>query len=233
VIAGFVLVLVLTSGTSKPPSTGATGSAAVKTGSNAELGSAIAGSNAAIVESGSAVETGSNVPAGSGSTDVATGSAGSAETPPDTTTPTPVATGPCKVTISSLPPGADVLLAATKLGTTPGTFELPCGAESKLTLKKSRFLNTARTVKPAAGKPNKILVKLGKQMFQVKVTSTPAGATITAGGKSMGVTPTTIKLPGYEPTSITLTKPGFAKDVTRVTPKSNNASHRVVLKKGK
>ena len=56
-------------------------------------------------------------------------------------------------------------------------------------------------------------------MFSVKVTSTPAGATITAGGKSMGVTPTTIKLPGFEPTSITLTKPGFAPETSRVTPK--------------
>ena len=84
-----------------------------------------------------------------------------------------------------------------------------------------------------AGKANRVLIKLAKPQFQVKVTSTPAGATITAGGKSLGVTPTTIKLPGFESTALTLTKPGFAPDTQRVNPKQNNASHHVTLKRGK
>ncbi|NVB83823.1 MAG: PEGA domain-containing protein [Kofleriaceae bacterium] len=241
VIAGFVLVLVLASGKSKPKTTPAGGGSAgsaeiVKSGSSAAL--TTPGSAAVPQVAGSAAEvappSGSNVEEGSGSAEQAvatTGSAGSAATPSEATAP--VASGPCKVTISSLPPGADVLLDSNKLGTTPGTFELPCGTESKLTLKKTRFLSTPRTIKPSSTKTNKVLVKLNKQTFQVKVTSTPAGATITAGGRSMGVTPTTIRLPGYEPTAITLTKPGYSKDVGRVTPKGNNTSHHVVLKKGR
>lgn len=241
VIAGFILVVVLASGKSKgkakPAGGGSAGSAEIVRSGSASIatpGSAapqVAGSAAEVTPpSGSAVEEG---PGSAEPAVAATGSAGGVETPSEGSAAPPVASGPCKVTISSLPPGADVILDSHKLGTTPGTFELPCGTESKLTLKKARFLGTPKTIKPSASKTNKILVKLNKQMFQVKVTSTPAGATITAGGRSMGVTPTTIRLPGYEPTAITLTKPGYSKDVARVTPKGNNSSHHVVLKKGR
>jgi hypothetical protein len=147
--------------------------------------------------------------------------------------PAPVATGPCKVDIKSTPPGADVYVAKQKLGTTPTSFELPCGSEAKLTLRKKSFPNTNKSFTPIAGKANKLTIKLAKTLFQVKVTSMPAGATITAGGKTMGVTPTTIKLPGFEPTALTLSKPGYAPDTARVNPKQNNASHHVTLKKGK
>ena len=104
--------------------------------------------------------------------------------------------------------------------------------DARLSLRKKSFPNTLRTFKPV-NETSKLTVKLAKTLFSVKVTSTPAGATITAGGKSMGVTPTTIKLPGFEGTPLTLTKPGFAPDTQRVNPKQNNASHHVTLKKGK
>ncbi len=183
-------------------------------------------------------------PAGSGSAQVAVAEpAGSAsETKPapaavDVATPEvepakPVATT-CKVDIKSIPAGAEIFVDKQKLGTAPKTIELPCGSETKLTLKKKSFPTTPRLITPVADKPNKLVVKLAKTLFSVKVTSTPAGATITTGGRSVGVTPTTIKLPAYETSAVTLKKPGYSTDTQRVSPKQNNTSHHVTLKKGR
>jgi hypothetical protein len=191
----------------------------------------------------SSAQTGSQqpaAPAGSGAQQVATQTGSASETKPApadaavaTPAPAPAVGGTCNVDIKSTPPGADVYLDKQKLGTTPGSFALPCGTESKLSLRKKSFPNTLRAFTPNADKPNKLSVTLSKPTFSVKVTSTPAGATITAGGKTMGVTPTTIKLPGFTPTALTLTKFGYTTDTSRVTPKQNNASHHVTLKKGK
>src|SRR5439155_23546269 len=74
--------------------------------------------------------------------------------------------------------------------------------------------------------------KLQRAMFLVKVTSAPAGATVTVAGKPVGVTPTTIKLPAFEASRVTMTKDGYATDTEPFTPKANNAAFHVVLKRG-
>ncbi|HEY5920508.1 MAG TPA: PEGA domain-containing protein, partial [Kofleriaceae bacterium] len=222
VAVGAIVILVLTLGGSKRPSQAATG-----------------GSDSAVKvitpKPTQAIDAGVVAKVGSGSQQVAVdpGGSGSEIKPaPVPDKPTPVASGPCKVDIKSNPPGADIYAGAQKLGTTPDTIELPCGAEAKLTFKKKPLPNTVRSFTPAA-KTNKLTVKLARTMFSVKMTSTPAGATITLGGKSLGVTPTTIKLPSFESSALTLTKPGFAPETARVNPKQNNHSQHVTLKKGK
>jgi hypothetical protein len=147
--------------------------------------------------------------------------------------PTPAAGGTCNVQLTSVPPGADVYLDKQKLGTTPAKLELPCGAETKVSLRKAKFANTVRAFTPQTGKPNKFIYKLIRNTFSVKITSTPSGATIKAGGKTVGVTPTTIKLPAFESSSITLIKAGFSTDTQKVAPRQNNVSHHVTLKKGR
>ena len=182
------------------------------------MGSGSAGAASAGVGSAQIVETGSATPP--------------TETPSEKPAPPPVAAGgPCTVAVSSVPTGADILLGKQKLGTTPGSFELPCGTESTLTLKKAKFVATTKSITPSAEKTNKLVVKLGKVMFSIKVTSSPAGATITVGGKNAGVTPATVKVPGFEASSITIAKSGFASDTSKVTAKSNGQSHHVTLKK--
>ena len=68
-------------------------------------------------------------------------------------------------------------------------------------------------------------------MLSVKVTSSPPGATITIAGKSAGVTPAMIKLPAGEAAALTITKQGFTSDTPKITPKQNNQSIHVNLKK--
>ena len=140
--------------------------------------------------------------------------------------------GKCNVEIASTPPGAEIMLGDTKLGVTPGSFELPCGSEAKLSIKKATFTTADRSITPAPDQPNKLVLKLTKLIVSLKVTSTPAGATITSGGKSLGVTPTTIKLPMGDAATLTLTKPGFATHVEKTTARPG-ATIRVTLKKKK
>jgi hypothetical protein len=145
----------------------------------------------------------------------------------------PAADGACKVSVTSTPGGADIVVAGKKVGVTPAELELPCGSETKLTLRKAKFTTSSRAVTPVDGKPNRVAMKLVKPAFTLKVTSTPSGATITAGGRTMGVTPTMISLPAFEPSAIVLSKPGYASDSKTVTPKANNTSHHVTLQKKK
>gem|GEM_PF-2301730 len=154
-----------------------------------------------------------------------------AEPAPATTTPVTVAPGTCYADVSSQPPGAEIVLGAGHVvGTTPQKITLPCGDKVELTIRKGRLVPASRSVTPTAeGAP--VRVALGKQMVQVKVSSLPMGATITLNGKSLGVTPTTIRLPALETSSLTLAKDGYATDTQKVTPKANGVSLHATLRK--
>jgi hypothetical protein len=212
-----VLIIVLAMGGKKKPAAAnkpSNGSSTVvmSAGSSADSGSAMV----AETGSGSAAGSGSAIamvePAGSGS--------GSAAPAPEG----------CSVEVTTNPPGAQVTIDKDVLGTTPGTFQLPCGAPAKLSIKKAGFFSATKDVTP--GTDSKVAIELAKAMFSIKVTSAPAGASITVGGKAAGVTPTTIKVPAFAQTTITLTKDGYAPDTQKIAPRQNNAAHHVNLKRG-
>ena len=173
---------------------------------------------------------------GSGSATPAVGSAGSGSAavaiePPKPPPPPPdKQEGQCQVEVKSDPSGAQVAIDKDTLGATPGTFNLPCDAEVKLKIYKKGYFGQIKTVTPTADGA-KVDVALAAATFTVKVTSAPAGATITVGGKPMGVTPTSIKLPAFSASTIVLSKDGFTPDTQKVTPKQNGMAHHVTLKK--
>jgi hypothetical protein len=145
---------------------------------------------------------------------------------------TPPAPETCTVQIATSPAGAEVLLdRTTVLDATPGSITLPCGTPAKLTIKKAKHVTATRTVTPSPD-GTKLSVTLGVGMFSVKVTSSPAGAMITVGGRPKGVTPTAIQLPAHTTQTITLKKDGYVTDTERIVVKSNGISHHVTLKKG-
>ena len=176
------------------------------------------------------IESAKPAATGSGSPQVAVApspGSGSAESPAP-----PPAPKTCSIDITSTPEGAQVVDDANKvLGTTPSTIELPCGTEAKLWVKKVRYLPASKAV-TTSDEHTKVDVHLQRAQFSVKVTSTPPGATITVGGRPMGITPSTIKLPAYEASRVTLTKEGYAVDTEALTPKVNNMAHHVTLKRG-
>jgi hypothetical protein len=152
------------------------------------------------------------------------------ETPPTPTPEQPAKTDTCKVEVKSDPPGAQISVDKDTLGTTPATIDLPCGTETKLKIYKQKYFGVVKPVTPTA-EGAKVDVALATAIFTVKVTSAPAGATITVGGKPMGVTPTTIKLPAFSASTIVITKDGFTPDTQKITPKQNGMAHHVPLKK--
>jgi len=137
----------------------------------------------------------------------------------------------CFADVSSVPAGAEIVIDQTNvIGTTPQKVTLPCGNPVELTIRKGHFVAAVHTVTPTAD-GTKLKVALAKPTFQVKVSSTPAGATITLNGKSLGVTPTMIKIPAFEASALTITKDGYATETENVTPKSNGVAVHTALKK--
>jgi hypothetical protein len=137
----------------------------------------------------------------------------------------------CQISVTSAPSGADVLIAKAVVGTTPASLTLPCGVETKLVLRKARYATQNRVVTPKAVGQKPIRVALAKVTFSVKVSSTPPGASITVGTRSMGFTPTTVRLPAYELSTLKIAKPGFSAETQKITPKQNNQTVHATLKR--
>jgi hypothetical protein len=76
-----------------------------------------------------------------------------------------------------------------------------------------------------------VRVTLARLTFLVKVSSTPPGATVTVNGKSLGITPTTVKVPAFESSTLAITKDGYAPETEKVTPKASGVAVHTVLKK--
>ena len=136
-----------------------------------------------------------------------------------------------KVAISSTPSGAEIVIDKAVAGTTPTSLTLPCAVETKLTLRKTRYVAQSRSVTPKAVGQKPVKIALARVTFSVKVSSTPPGASITVGTKPMGFTPTTVKLPAFELATLKISKDGFTSDTQKVTPKANNLSVHTTLKK--
>lgn len=143
----------------------------------------------------------------------------------------PVVASMCDVDVTTAPPGADIMLdGATVLGTSPATIPMPCGVVQKVSVKKARY-GAAVKAFTATATATKLAIKIPPPMLQLKVTSVPTGATITVGGKVVGITPTTVKVLGVGATTITVSKDGFAPDTQKIAPHQNNATHHVALKR--
>lgn len=125
-------------------------------------------------------------------------------------------------------PAAEIVIDRNVVGTAPQRIELPCGSEVKVTLRKNRYLSVTKSITPTEAGA-KLRATLTRQMFAVKVSSQPAGAAVSVNGKAQGVTPTTIKVPAFETSTITLTKDGYAPFSQRLAAKQNNQALQAQL----
>jgi len=137
----------------------------------------------------------------------------------------------CFADVRSQPSGAEIFVAKSRVpGTTPKRIALPCGAPVDLVIRKARLAPVTRTITPTP-EPMLVEVSLTRQTFLVKVSSTPSGATITLGGKALGVTPTIVRVPAYEASILSISKDGYELDTERVAPRSNGLAVHTVLKR--
>jgi hypothetical protein len=158
--------------------------------------------------------------------------AGAAIAPVPAPPPTAVAQTSCVLDVITAPPGAEVFLEGNQIvGPAPTKVTLPCGVAAKISARKKLFQTATRVVKPAPNAKKPIRLVLSRITFSVKVSSVPAGATITLGTKVLGVTPTNVRLNAFEPATLTIKKDGYAPDTQKITPKQNNQTVSATLKK--
>jgi hypothetical protein len=158
-------------------------------------------------------------PSGSGATD-----------PTHAAAPSPP-TGGCYAEVSSVPAGADILLdQASVIGTTPQRVALPCGHPVELLVRKPHMVPVTHTITPTPEGASVQFV-LARQTFLVKVSSTPPGAAVTLGTKSLGVTPTMVKVPAFESSTLSIAKDGYETETETVAPRGNGTAVHTVLKK--
>ena len=137
--------------------------------------------------------------------------------------------GDCDVTFTSTPSGADILIDGTLAGVTPATVSVAC-APSKVTFRKKGMPSDVKSFKPTK-KGITVVGHLSRLMFTVKVTSQPSGATIAVNGKSIGKTPSAVKVPAFQTVSIGVNKDGYAPLKQPLTAKEDGTAIRFTLKK--
>jgi len=145
--------------------------------------------------------------------------------------PAAPAPGDCYADVSSVPAGADIVLdQARVIGMTPQRVALPCGHPVELLVRKPHLVPAVHTLTPS---PDGAAIQfvLVQQTFLVKVSSTPSGATVTLGGKPLGVTPTMVKVPAFEPSTLSIARDGYDTETETVAPKGNGTAVHSVLKR--
>ena len=146
--------------------------------------------------------------------------------------PTAVAEATCVLDVVTAPPGAEVFLEGNQIvGPSPTKVTLPCGVAAKISARKKLFQTATRVIKPAHDAKKPVKLVLSRITFAVKVSSVPAGATITHGAKVLGVTPTNVRLNAFEPATLTIKKDGYAPETQKITPKQNNQTVHATLKR--
>jgi hypothetical protein len=154
---------------------------------------------------------------------------------PDTGAPAAVArkagTGPCRAQFTSQPPGAEVVVGGRVVGSTPLDYAMAC-RPAVATIRRDRYESAQRKFTPRAD-GTKVVARLERPLYTVKLTSSPPGAIVTVAGRRIGKTPVTTKVPGYERVVASFTKAGFATTTARVYAKRNGTLVSATLKKGK
>ena len=113
------------------------------------------------------------------------------------------------VSITSSPAGAEVLVDGSSVGFTPLQAEVLQGRR-ELRLQKPGFKQVIAYRQVEAGKDFSLGdVQLEPVDGELTVRSSPAGASILIGGKFLGVTPKTLKLPAETDHKLQLSKAGY------------------------
>jgi hypothetical protein len=139
--------------------------------------------------------------------------------------------GPCRAQFTSQPPGAEVVVGGRVVGATPLDYAMAC-RPAVATIRRDRYEPAQRKFTPRAD-GTKVVARLERPLYTVKLTSSPPGAIVTIGGRRIGKTPVTTKVPGYEKVIASFAKPGFATTTERVYAKRNGTVVSATLKKGK
>jgi len=133
----------------------------------------------------------------------------------------PVDAGPpvvmAQVRIESTPPGAQVLLGTADRGVTPLALDLPVGAATSLTLRMAGYTALTRDVTAREGTNAPVRVTLASLPYSIDVETTPPGARVSGGGRTI-LSPGTLTFDRPRgPVTVTASKNNFTNSVRTLT----------------
>lgn len=117
-----------------------------------------------------------------------------------------VAGGPCKLTVTTRPEGAQVKIDAKPVGASPVTVDGPC-ARRRVEATAPRWQSHSKWVVVEA--ESTVEVTLTRPKHLLTVLSTPPGSTVTINGKAVGSTPAATEIAGFTSLAIVVEKPGW------------------------
>jgi hypothetical protein len=146
--------------------------------------------------------------------------------------PPVVGSGPCRMEIATTPAGSIVKVDDHAIGPSPVTVAGAC-KKTKIEVNHARYAAATKWVSPTEGTPANVDVQLSRPTHAVTVTSSPAGATVSIGGRRAGTTPTSVSLMGFTTLTLTFEKKGYGTVTQRFYSKKDNDRVTVTMKKGK
>ncbi|HET7811118.1 MAG TPA: PEGA domain-containing protein [Steroidobacteraceae bacterium] len=167
---------------------------------------------------------------------------------PQTIGPIQLGAADARITVRSVPSGAQVTAGGTFRGVTPITLELAPGVTHAIQVTRAGYAPWTREVFGLAGQPVQLDARLTALLVPVRVQGTPADAEVFVNGQPHGKAPVTIELPasrhhvevrkdGYKPfvTDLALA-PGLGRnlDFKLIDPKDvvGNSPARITTKSG-
>ena len=122
-----------------------------------------------------------------------------------------------QVRIESTPSGAQVLLGTADRGVTPLALDLPVGTAASLTLRMAGYTALTHEVTPREGTNAPVRVALASLPFSITVETTPPGARVSGGGRTI-VSPGTLTFDRPRgPVTVTASKNNFTNAVRTLT----------------
>ena len=167
---------------------------------------------------------------------------------PQTIGPIALGAADARVTVRSVPSGAQVLTGGSFRGVTPLTLELAPGVSHSISVARAGYAPWNREVFAESGKESSLSAQLTALLVDVKIQGNPADAEVFVNGTSRGAAPTSLQLPasrhhievrkeGYKPyVADVVLAPGIARtlEFKLVDPKDvvGNSPSRITTKNG-
>jgi formylglycine-generating enzyme required for sulfatase activity len=167
---------------------------------------------------------------------------------PQTLGPITLGAADARVTVRSVPAGAQVTTGGSFRGLTPVTLELAPGVSHNVTVTRAGYAPWTREVFADAGKESALDARLAALLVDVRIQGQPADAEVFVNGEPRGKAPVSVQLPasrhrvevrkdGFSPYSMDLVlAPGIGRtlDFKLVDPKdiAGNAPQKITTKSG-
>ncbi|MEZ4398444.1 MAG: PEGA domain-containing protein [Kofleriaceae bacterium] len=151
--------------------------------------------------------------------------------PPAPPVPAAAAAGPgrCEVAVTTTAERVGVFLDGRKLGETPAVVTVPC-APVILTLRHPRYAEQVRRVEPSETR-TELHAVMARPKAQLRVVTRPSGATVIVDGRTVGRSPVTAVVDGFERSAVTLRAPGMVEERRTVYAKAGSTMVFATLKK--